>query len=110
MEYPHGAVAAGGIPFTPIVDSEWPERCGVGGGGCAADDADERPCDIPSPPGQTPRGRAALYSATGTRLGSRQARLAAAAARHSLAGLLPALSMGDVEAAGDAVVLDTRWD
>ena len=55
-------------------------------------------------------GGAALYSATGTRLGSRQARLAAAAARHSLAGLLPALSMGDLEAAGDSFVLDRRWD
>ena len=110
MEYPHGAVGAGGISFTPVVDSGWLERHGVDVGGRATDDADARPRDAPSSAGQTPRGGAALYSATGTRLGSRQARLAAAAARHSLAGFLPALSMGDLEAAGNAFVLDGRRD
>src|SRR5262245_24271131 len=110
MEYPHGAIAAGGIPFTLIVDSGWPERHGVGVGGRAADGADRRPRHAPSPAGQTPRWVVALCAAVGARLGPRQAGLAAAAARHPLAGLLPAFSMGDLEAAGDSFVLDARWD
>src|ERR671922_1896080 len=108
MEYPHGAVAAGGVPLTLVVDYGWPERYGVGVGGRTAHDADVCPRDAPSADGQTPRRGVALYSAAGTRLGPRQARLAAATARHALAGLRPALSMADVEAAGGSVVLDGR--
>src|SRR5919109_1193779 len=110
MEYPHDALTAGGIPLTPVVDSGWPERYGVGVGSRAADDADGCPRDPPPPDGQTPGWGAALYSAAGTRLGSRQTRLAAATACHSVAGLLPALSLGDLEAAGDSFVLDGRRD
>src|SRR5262245_17766583 len=110
MEYPHGAVAAGGIPFASVVDSGWPKRDGVDVGGRTADDADGCPSHAPSPVGSTPRRGAAIYSAVGTRLGSRQACLAAANARHSLAGLLPALSAGDLAAAGDTFVLDGRRD
>src|SRR5262245_47592605 len=70
MEYPHGTVAAGGISFNPVVDSGWLKQHGIDVGGRATDDADACPRDSPSSAGQTARRSVALYSATGTRLGS----------------------------------------
>src|SRR5262245_37628957 len=110
MEYPYGAVGAGGVPLPALVDSWRPERHGVGVDGGPADAADRYPREAPSQVGQTSRRGVALYPAVGTRLGSRQACLAATAVRHLLATFLPALAVGHLEAARDTLILDRGWD